>query len=119
MSYEFKSKFANPHFEAVFDVTPQEVKDFASELTLIDVRQPEEYTGELGHIAGSQLIVLNELPDKLNTIPKDKPIVFICRSGMRSAQACQYAHSKGFSQTFNMLGGMLAWNQLAFPTINN
>jgi len=116
MAYEFKQKLPNPNYDNVFDVTPDEVKNNAQELTLIDVRQPEEYTGELGHVQNAQLVVLGEIPDQIKNIPTDKPVVFICRSGMRSAQASAYAHSLGIKNTYNMLGGMLLWNQLALPT---
>lgn len=115
MTYTFKQKLPNPHFNNVADVTAEEVNSHAHELTIIDVRQPEEYTGELGHITSSQLIVLNEIPNQIKNIPTDKPIVFICRSGMRSAQASSYAYSQGIQNTFNMLGGMLMWNKLSLP----
>lgn len=115
MTYEFKQKINNPHFDNVFDVTAEEVNSNLHNLTLIDVRQPEEFTGELGHIANAKLIVLNDIPQKINTIPKDKPVVFICRSGMRSAQASHFAHSQGLTNTYNMIGGMLMWNNLSLP----
>lgn len=116
MSYEFKQKIPNPNFDHVIDVTAEEVNQNAAALTIIDVRQPEEYVGELGHIKNAQLIVLNQIPDLLKTVPLDKPIVFICRSGMRSAQASAYARAQGINNTYNMLGGMMQWNQLALPT---
>jgi rhodanese-related sulfurtransferase len=116
MAFEFKQKIPNPNFENVFDVTAEEVNGHIQELTLIDVRQPEEFTGELGHVQSSKLIVLNEIPNQIKNIPTDKPIVFICRSGMRSAQASGYAHSLGIKNTYNMLGGMIQWNKLSLPT---
>jgi rhodanese-related sulfurtransferase len=112
----FKNKMTNPNFENVTDVAAQEVLDHKNQLHLIDVRQPEEYTGELGHIANTKLIVLNTIPEQLNSIPKDKHVVFVCRSGGRSAQACAYALSQGYTNVYNMMGGMLMWNQLQFPT---
>lgn len=115
MAYEFKQKQKNPNFDNVFDVTANEVLNNAQELTLIDVRQPEEFTGELGHIKNAQLVVLGDIPNQIKNIPTDKPVVFICRSGMRSAQASAYAHSLGITNTYNMLGGMLLWNQLSQP----
>lgn len=115
MDHQFKQKSPNPHFDNVFDVTVEEVNAHAQHLTLIDVRQPEEYNGDLGHIRNAQLVVLNEIPNQIKNIPTDKPIVFICRSGGRSAQASAYAYSLGIHNTYNMLGGMLQWNQLALP----
>ena len=116
MSYEFKNKSTNPHFMEVEDVTPQEVSESSQQLKLVDVREVSEFTGELGHAPNSELIVLSTLPEKLKTLPKDKTIVFICRSGGRSAQAAAYAKQQGYSQVHNMLGGMLLWNQLQLPT---
>lgn len=113
---QFTSKTENPHYEGVFDIGPQELKDKVNEVKLIDVRQPDEYTGELGHIANSELMVLDTLPDKLDKIPKDKTVVFICRSGGRSARATAFALMNGFQSVFNLQGGMLLWNELQLPT---
>lgn len=116
MSYAFKNKQTNPYFPEISDVNPQEVFEHAKELELIDVREESEYTGELGHVAGTKLIVLSTIPDNLKTLPKDKTIVFICRSGGRSAQASAFAKKEGFTDVYNMQGGMLLWNQLQLPT---
>ncbi len=116
MSYVFKNKQANPHFPDVFDVTPQEVLENSKSLTLIDVREVPEFTGELGHVAGSQLVVLSSIPEKLKTLPTEKSVVFICRSGGRSSQAASFAKANGLSEVFNMQGGMLLWNKLQLPT---
>ena len=113
--YEFKNKTKNSNFADVFDVPPQEVLENASELTLIDVREIHEYTGELGHAAGTKLIVLSTLPQNIANVAKDKPIVFICRSGGRSGQATAFAKQQGFTNVYNMAGGMLLWNQLQQP----
>jgi rhodanese-related sulfurtransferase len=116
MTYTFKSKLPNPHFQDIFDVTPQEVLENSNELTLIDVRETSEFNAELGHVAGSKLVVLSTIPQNLSTIPKERPIVFICRSGGRSSQAASFAKAQGFDQVYNMQGGMLLWNQLQLPT---
>jgi rhodanese-related sulfurtransferase len=119
MSYKFKNKSANPHFPDIEDVTPQEVLQASQDLEhikLVDVREVSEFIGELGHAPNSELLVLSALPEKLKSLPQDKTIVFICRSGGRSAQAAAYAKSQGYHQVHNMLGGMLLWNQLQLPT---
>lgn len=108
---EFTSQTANPNFGEVWDVDPQEVLKLKNQLTLIDVRRPDEFTGELGHIPGSTLLTLDQLPQKIETLAKDKPIVFVCRSGARSAQAAAFAKDNGFNDVFNMKGGMLLWNE--------
>lgn len=105
----------NPDFEGVLDVTPDDVAK-SSGAKIVDVREPAEYVGELGHIAGAELIVLQTLPDHLDRLPKDKPVVFICRSGVRSARAAAFAQANGFTQVYNMKGGMLLWNSMGLPT---
>jgi hydroxyacylglutathione hydrolase len=109
---EFSTSQPNPDISNVRDVDPQEVNLKRDQVVLIDVRRPDEYTGELGHVAGSSLIVLDNLPQQLEEIPRDKTVVFICRSGGRSARAASFAMSEGFTSVFNMKGGMLAWKAL-------
>ena len=116
MTYEIKNKTKNPHFENVYDVSPSDVFENASQLTLVDVREHAEWSSELGHIENSQFVVLHTLPENLTSIPTDKPIVFVCRSGGRSAQASAFAHQQGLQNTYNMQGGMYLWNQLNLPT---
>lgn len=115
MPYEFKNKNPNPNFSQIEDVTPQEVLEASKHLKLIDVREVSEYSGELGHAPGSELVVLSTLPEKIKALPKDQTIVFICRSGGRSSQAAAFAKSEGLSDVYNMRGGMLLWNQLKLP----
>jgi hydroxyacylglutathione hydrolase len=113
---EFTSQTENPQFPEVLDLDPQEVQEKQEQLTLIDVRRPDEYIGELGHIPGAQLLTLDQLPMKIDSLPQDKPIVFICRSGARSAQAASFALENGFETVFNMRGGMILWNEYGFDT---
>lgn len=106
----------NPENPNVQDVTPETVWENKDKLCLIDVRRPDEYTGELGHIPGAKLIVLDTLPDHIDELPKDQTIVFICRSGGRSGRASGFAFESGLKNTYNMLGGMLLWNERNLPT---
>ncbi len=116
---QFESQTENPQFEDVYDIDPKELQkklEASEDLKLIDVREPNEYVGELGHVATTELISLGSIPQNLDQLPKDKTVVFICRSGGRSAQATAFAKSRGFTNVYNMRGGMLLWNQLALPT---
>lgn len=114
-SVTFTSSKPNPSLSIVTDISAAELSEKKTSVHLIDVRRPDEYTGELGHIEGTQLIVLDTLPEHLESLPKDEPIVFVCRSGARSAQATAFALQNGFDQVFNMQGGMLKWNELGLP----
>lgn len=111
----FETETSNPQYEGVFDIAPAELHQVMSQVKMIDVRQPEEYVGELGHVAGAELIPLGTLPDHLDQLPKDRTIVFICRSGARSANAAAFAMMNGWTHVYNMKGGMLFWNALQLP----
>jgi glyoxylase-like metal-dependent hydrolase (beta-lactamase superfamily II)/rhodanese-related sulfurtransferase len=84
---------------------------------LLDVRQPEEYSGELGHVPGAVLIPLPELRARLHEVAADRArtVVTICRSGNRSARAAAILRAAGFANVLNMTGGTLAWRQRGFP----
>lgn len=112
----FKTAQANPDIPAVRDILPEELQTKLNDAVLIDVRQPDEFVGELGHVPGAKLVVLNSLPDTINELPKNETIVFICRSGGRSARATAFALQNGFGDVYNMKGGMLRWNELKFQT---
>lgn len=112
----FTSTETNPELDMVTDVTPDEVYAKADKLTLIDVRSADEYTGELGHIPNAKLVTLDTLMDNIDDIPKDKTVIFICRSGRRSANATAIAQDNGFESVYNMKGGMLAWNDMGLAT---
>ena len=112
----FETQEQNLHYPQVRDIEPTELESKLEHVALIDVRQPDEFTGDLGHIPGAQLIVLDTLPEQLHRLPKNKTIVFVCRSGGRSAKATAFAIENGFKNVFNLKGGMILWNELHFET---
>ncbi|MBK7412883.1 MAG: rhodanese-like domain-containing protein [Ignavibacteria bacterium] len=69
---------------------------------VIDVRTPAEFSG--GHVAGSKNVPLNELPNKLGSMPTSKPIVFCCASGGRSGSATGLASSKATRPSMEVRG---------------
>lgn len=109
----FASERSNPEIPDVKDVDPKELWEKRAQVVIVDVRRPDEFTGELGHIPGAQLMVLDTLPQRISELPADKTIVFVCRSGGRSAKATAFAQESGFKNIFNMKGGMLLWNQMS------
>lgn len=111
---EFQSKMANSKHQGVFDISPAELLEKLSQVKVIDVRRPDEFVGELGHIAGAQLITLDTLPSHLSSLSPDDTLVFVCRSGGRSGQATAFASENGFPSIFNLQGGMILWNELGF-----
>lgn len=73
----------------------------------IDVRTPGEYKAH--HRPQFKNIPLNELPNKVSKLDKNKDIVVICQSGMRSGRAAKLLKQQGFTNIYNVKGGMNAW----------
>jgi len=97
---------------AFTDISVDEVKakiDAEEDIFLLDVRELWEF--EAGHIRGTVNLPWNSgvLQEKYASLPKDKPIIVICRSGNRSAAASAFLEEKGFDHVLNMLGGMNVW----------
>lgn len=82
------------------------------EVELIDVRQPDEW--QKGHIPGARHIVLTELAQCADTIPRDRIVVFQCAGGNRSAMAADAFRQAGYD-AYNMSGGVRAWEQAGLP----
>ena len=82
---------------------------------LVDVRTPEEYAE--GHLRNSTLMdyYRADIHDRLRSLPKDRSVVLYCRSGRRSADAKHYLDSLGYTRVFNMLGGIVAWQEHNHP----
>lgn len=81
-------------------------------LTIVDVRRPDEYNGELGHIPGSLNVPLADLPGQLAALQglKHQPVVLVCRTDKRSARAGEQLRGAGFNQVEVLRGGMEQWN---------
>ena len=104
---------------AFTDVSVDQVKakiDSAEAIFLLDVREPWEF--ETGHIRGTVNLPWNSgvLREKYASLPKNKPIIVICRSGNRSVAASAFLEEKGFDHVLNMLGGMNAWTYSTVTT---
>lgn len=84
---------------------------------IIDVREPEEFVGELGHIQGAMLVPMDALVRRLPKLAGyvDRDIVLVCRAGARSATACAILRKAGFARVKNLSQGMLAWHDAGLP----
>jgi rhodanese-related sulfurtransferase len=96
------------------DITVEELKqriESGEKINLIDVREDYEY--EADNIGG-QLIPLGDLPHRLGEIEhlKEEEVLVHCRSGKRSETAQRYMQSQGFTNVRNVIGGLLAYNEL-------
>ncbi len=96
-------------------ITAEELKariDAGEQLNIVDVREPHEH--EEFNIGGTLYPlgrILSMDVDELESL-KDKEVIFYCRSGNRSGQACMFAETMGFSNVVNLTGGMLNWRQV-------
>ena len=100
------------------EITVQELKekiDKGEDFQLIDVREDFEY--ETSNLGG-QLIPLGGILIEADKVSKDKPVVVMCRSGKRSAAAIMQLQQLGYSNLYNLQGGILAWASEIDPTLN-
>jgi glyoxylase-like metal-dependent hydrolase (beta-lactamase superfamily II)/rhodanese-related sulfurtransferase len=102
-------------FAGVWEIDPHTLEEHASGVQVLDVREPDEFTGPLGHIAGAVLIPLGELAGRTGEISRDRPVVTVCRAGGRSAQATVILREAGFAEIANLNGGMLRWRAEGHP----
>jgi len=82
---------------------------------VLDVREEDEY--KAGHVLNSKLIPLGKLKGRIGELEKyrDRAIVVVCRSGVRSATACATLGKQGFTQAYNLSGGVNAWQKANLP----
>jgi sulfur dioxygenase len=102
-------------FAGIWEVQPNWLEEHAGEVQIVDVREPEEFNGPLGHVEGARLLPLGQLADQMKALTKATPIVVVCRSGARSAQATLMLGKGGFDKVANLAGGMLRWRAQRFP----
>ena len=100
---------------AVRAVSPQELSWSAPRPRIIDVREPAEFGGELGHVPGAELVPLGTLDAAARAWSKDEPIVVVCRSGARSAKGAALLVQLGFRAVFNLEGGTQAHVSAGLP----
>ena len=93
----------------------KQMMDSGVDFQLIDVREPHEY--EICNLKG-ELIPMAEVPENVDKVAKDKPVIIHCRSGARSGRICQYLESEyGYTNLFNLKGGILAWADQIDPSM--
>ncbi len=106
-------KNTNPQFVTL---AAQDVKNRLDQMLVVDVRGPDEFVGELGHIHGSHQITLGEpLKDFLQGYNRNESLLFVCKSGRRSEEAAKLAIDMGYQKVSNLQGGMQEWNEQCLP----
>jgi sulfur dioxygenase len=102
-------------FAGLWEIQPQALEDAGQPPQIVDVREPGEFVGPLGHIRGALLMPMADLPTRMAELDRTRPVVTVCRSGTRSAQAAQLLTKAGFAHVANLAGGMLRWRALGHP----
>jgi rhodanese-related sulfurtransferase len=88
-------------------LSEEEFKSGYRKAQLIDVREPNEFTG--GHILGARNIPLTQMRTRLKEIRPDKPVYLYCQSGSRSGRAAQMLYKKGYKDLYHLEGGFKKW----------
>ncbi len=102
-------------YSGVQEVSPQWVAHHRGAIHILDVRSSTEIEEENDGIAGAQQIPIGELRERLNEVPRDKPVMTICRSGKRSILAFNVLKSNGWDRVANINGGLLRWADEGLP----
>jgi rhodanese-related sulfurtransferase len=106
---------ARPNPAGFRDVSAADVTLPAQGFRIVDVREPAEFVGELGHIPGAALVPLAGVTAQAISWNKDEPVLLVCKAGGRSANAAQALNRMGFSKVMNLVGGMMGWNAAGKP----
>jgi hydroxyacylglutathione hydrolase len=101
--------------QTIEEVEPAGVRDAfeRGEVTVLDVRGRGEW--DAGHLPGVRNIPLGYLADRLDEVPRDRPIVLQCQSGARSAIGASILQANGFADVTNLIGGFGAWKRAGLP----
>jgi len=97
------------------EVLPEWVASHASDVPIVDVRELDEWTGPLGHVAEARLVPLATVEAVAAQWDRNAPIVLVCRSGGRSGKAALALLERGFTKVASMRGGMTRWNESRLP----
>lgn len=89
------------------------LREHGETVQFLDVRNRREYKS--GHAHGAKNVALNTLPNRLQHLDRDRPVVCICQSGGRSARAAHMLVKRGFETVYNVEGGSTAWKARRLP----
>jgi sulfur dioxygenase len=99
----------------IWEIEPSDLAELSRDVQLVDVRAADEFTGPLGHIRGAKLIPIEQLASRVGELSRETPLVTVCRSGARSAQAVVLLQKAGLQHAANLAGGMLRWTAERHP----
>jgi rhodanese-related sulfurtransferase len=93
----------------------RKLKEQGAPLAILDVREPWER--EICHIEGSIDVPLQTVPDRVDELPRDRPLAVLCHHGGRSAHATAWLRQNGFDNATNVRGGIDAWAREVDPSM--
>jgi rhodanese-related sulfurtransferase len=106
-------------FRNIKEINADELADWLqvgdSPFRVIDVREIQEMSR--GSIPGAEAMPLATVPLRTSEMEQHEKLVFVCHSGARSAQACVFLQQKGYSNVYNLRGGMLGWSASGMPAV--
>lgn len=103
----------------VTEVSPTDLKaqlDAGERVHVIDVREAWEL--DIARLPFPVHLPMNQVPERLQELPRDVPITVMCRSGGRSLQVARFLEKQGFDRVANLSGGILAWREQIDPTLS-
>jgi sulfur dioxygenase len=103
-------------YAGLTEIAPEWVASHRAEVSVLDVRSPAEFEGELGHLEGAELIPLEELRARVSEVKTDRPVVVVCQTGKRSGLAAAILAKAGVPRAANIAGGMVRWRELGLPS---
>jgi rhodanese-related sulfurtransferase len=109
-------------FNGVWEIQPAALEEClagraGAEIQVVDVREAAEFDDALGHIRGALSLPLSSLAARMGELSRERPIVAVCRSGARSAQATVLLQKAGYTEVANLAGGMLRWRGESLPAV--
>lgn len=99
----------------IHELSPAQAASALPSYRVIDVREPDEWSGPLGHIGAAELVPLATVVQAAAGWDRAQPLLVVCKSGGRSGRACGALAQMGFQSVTNLAGGMMAWNDAGLP----
>lgn len=100
------------------EITPKELKtrlDAGEAIDIIDVR--EDWELQQSHLESAIHIPMNDIPEALDRIPRDRPVVIMCHMGSRSAMVANWMQKQGYDNVYSLAGGIERWAEEVDPSI--
>jgi len=104
-------------YAGLLEIDAEWVAEHLDEVLVVDVRGHAEIGEFGGRIANALEIPLDQLTGRVSEIPRDRPIIAVCHSGMRSGQATVILRDAGIARVANLKGGMLLWREMGLPLV--